>query len=579
MRLKLFSVAVIMGICANLFAQSVPKPDHVVVLMLENWGYSNIIGSANAPHINALVNDPHAALFTQSYALYHPSQPNYVMLYSGYNQGITTDNMSSGTPFHTCNLGASLITNGYTFKGYSEDLPSAGSLIATSGNYARKHCPWTNWIASSGTNTVSSTVHQPYTSFPTSANYSTLPTVSFVIPNLADDMHNPTNSVTAIQNGDTWVYNNLTNYINWAKTNNSLLILTFDEDTGSMVNGVSTTSNRITTIFIGQMVQGGSYATHMNHYTVLRTLEDMYSLPHCDSSANYNPITACWVPPCTPVTASITNATVCAGTSVTLTGSGAASYTWSGGVTNGVAFVPTTTATYSVTGTGGNGCTNTATKTITVRPTASGTQTLAVCAGHSITVGSTTHNTTGTFHDILTSFNGCDSIVTTNLTVNTIDKTVSVSNATLTANATNATYQWINCTNGNAPIAGQTSQNYTATTSGNYKVIVSQNSCSDTSTCYNITTTGIFENSFAATITIYPNPTNSSVTLNFIDKGGNVAIEVFNDLGQLVYTEKINDCPKEYSKTIDMNAFNRGIYFFRIVTNENTHTQKVLLIK
>ncbi len=289
-----------MGICFSSFSQTVPKPDHVVILMMENYGYPNIIGNSNAPHINALINDPQSALFTQSYCLTHPSQPNYVMLYSGYNQGITNDNIASNTPFHSCNLGASLISNGYTFIGYSESLPSAGSLVATSGNYGRKHCPWTNWQAVSGTNTVDPIIHQPYTSFPTNINYSTLPTVSFVIPNLADDMHNPTfptpnYAATAVSNGDTWFYNNLTDYINWAKTNNSLFILTFDEDEGINIGGISTSTNQITTIFVGQMIHGGSYTTHINHYNVLRTLEDMYTLPYCDSSANYNPITTCWV--------------------------------------------------------------------------------------------------------------------------------------------------------------------------------------------------------------------------------------------------------------------------------------------
>lgn len=302
MRKILFSVALIISFCNAPSAQTVPKPDHVVILMLENYGYSNIIENSNAPHINAWANDPKAALFTQSYALVHPSQPNYIMLYSGNNQGITNDNTTTNSPFNTCNLGASLIDNGFTFTGYSEDLPSVGSLVSTSGDYARKHSPWTNWQSPTGTNTVDSTTNQPYTSFPTNTNYDSLPTVSFVIPNLAHDMHDPTfpnpnYSVTAISNGDTWIYDNLNDYVNWAKTNNSLLILTFDEDDGYSIGGVSTSSNQITTIFIGQMIQGGSYTSHINHYTLLRTLEDMYTLPYCDSSANYSPITDCWVDP------------------------------------------------------------------------------------------------------------------------------------------------------------------------------------------------------------------------------------------------------------------------------------------
>jgi hypothetical protein len=192
MKTKLFTITAIIAILGNTLAQSVPTPDHVVVLMMENYGYADIIGSPNAPHLNALLSDPNAALFTQSYGLYHPSQPNYIMLYSGNNQGVTNDNAVSNTPLSTCNLGASLIANGHTFTGFSEDLPSVGDLTTSSGNYVRRHCPWTNWVATSGTNSVPASVHQPYTSFPSNTNYASLPTVSFVIPSLTEDKHNPT---------------------------------------------------------------------------------------------------------------------------------------------------------------------------------------------------------------------------------------------------------------------------------------------------------------------------------------------------------------------------------------------------
>ncbi len=300
MKTKLFAITAIISMFGNAQAQ-VPTPDHVVVLMMENYGYADIVGNANAPHINALLNDSHTALFTQSFAVSHPSQPNYIMLYSGNNQGVATDNISNNTPFSTCNLGASLIGNGYSFSGYSEDLSTTGDLTATAGNYVRRHCPWTNWVASSGTNTVPPSAHQPYTSFPSNTNYASLPTVSFVIPNLANDMHNPTfptpnYKATAISNGDNWVYNNLSDYINWAKNNNSLLIITFDEDDGLSFGGVSTSTNQIATLFIGEMVQGGSYSSQINHYNVLRTIEDMYNLPYCGNSANVLPITSCWFP-------------------------------------------------------------------------------------------------------------------------------------------------------------------------------------------------------------------------------------------------------------------------------------------
>src|SRR5205085_9435855 len=131
----------------------------------------------------------YTALFTHSFALSHPSQPNYLQLFSGSNQGVTDDNVPANLPFITPNLGAELLNQSKTFVGYSEDLPSVGYTGATSGNYARKHNPWVNWQGTA-LNGIPSTDNQPYTAFPT--NYNLLPTVSFVIPNQNNDMHNGT---------------------------------------------------------------------------------------------------------------------------------------------------------------------------------------------------------------------------------------------------------------------------------------------------------------------------------------------------------------------------------------------------
>jgi hypothetical protein len=288
----------------DIMAQNVPTPDHVMVVLLENEGYGSIIGNSNCPFINSLANDPANAVFTQSFALTHPSQPNYLMLYSGDNQGVTNDNNITNAPYSTPNLGAALITAGLTFKGYSEDLPAAGALDYYYANYARKHAPWTNWQGT-GNNRVPGSVNQPFTSFPT--NFNNLPTVSFVIPNQVHNMHDPpSNPSQAIANGDAWIAANLTSYITWAKTHNSLLILTFDEDGGS-------TGNNITTIFMGEMVNGGNYSNHIDHYNVLRTIEDMYGLPYAGASANKTPITNCWVSLSTGVSGTSLNNSVAIG--------------------------------------------------------------------------------------------------------------------------------------------------------------------------------------------------------------------------------------------------------------------------
>lgn len=251
---------------------SVPRPDHVVVVVFENTSAGSIIGNSSAPYFNQLADS--GANFTNAFAIEHPSQPNYLDLFSGSNQGVTDD--SCPHTFSTANEGAQLIAKGLTFTGYSESLPSAGSTVCTFGTngYARKHSPWVNFT------NVPAADNQPFSAFPT--DYSQLPTVSWVIPNLCDDMHN-----CSIATGDTWLKSHLDGYVQWAKTHNSVLITTFDEDD-------SLGDNQIATIFNGQPVKTGSYGERIDHFSVLRTIEDMYGLPYAGAAANATSITDAW---------------------------------------------------------------------------------------------------------------------------------------------------------------------------------------------------------------------------------------------------------------------------------------------
>lgn len=268
------------GLLLSRFAPAqVPKFDHVVVVIMENKAYEQVLGSPSAPYLTELVQDPNAALFTQSFALTHPSQPNYLHLFSGSAQGVKDDKVPAELPFKTANLGAELLAKGFAFKAYSEDLPAAGFTGATSARYVRKHAPWVNWQGT-GTNAIPAAAHVPFSEFP--SDYSSLPTVAFVIPNLINDVHDGT-----VTQGDSWIKRNLDGYIQWAKTHNSLFIFTFDEDDGSA-------ENRIPTFFVGQHVKKGSYHEHITHETILRTIEDMYSLGHAGDSATEKPITDIW---------------------------------------------------------------------------------------------------------------------------------------------------------------------------------------------------------------------------------------------------------------------------------------------
>ena len=256
-----------------------PKPDHIVIVIEENHAFPQIIGSVNAPYINALATGSNAAKFTKSFAVTHPSQPNYLDLFSGSSQGVTDDRNPPNDPFTTPNLGSQLISAGMSYTTYAESLPTVGYNENTSGAYVRKHNPAANWMGT-GVNQIPVTTNQPFTAFP--ADYTQLPTVSIVIPDENDDMHDGT-----ISTGDAWLQTHLDGYIQWAKTHNSLFILTFDEDDDFH-------HNHIATIFCGSMVKKGRYTNAINHYNVLRTIEDMYALPYAGNAANVTSITSCW---------------------------------------------------------------------------------------------------------------------------------------------------------------------------------------------------------------------------------------------------------------------------------------------
>jgi acid phosphatase len=250
-------------------ATGVPRFDHVVLVMFENHALSQIT-SSTAPYFTSLASQ--GAKFTQSYAITHPSQPNYLALFSGSTQGVTSDACPKN--FSSTNLGAQLIGAGLTFKGYSESMPSNGYTGCSSGTYARKHNSWVDF------SNVPAASNLTYASFPT--DFTQLPTVAFVSPNLCNDMHD-----CSVGTGDTWLRSHFDGYAQWAKTHNSLLIVTFDEDN-------SASSNHIYTSFVGAHVTVGSYSEKITHYTVLRTIEASYGLAGINNAASLSPITDVW---------------------------------------------------------------------------------------------------------------------------------------------------------------------------------------------------------------------------------------------------------------------------------------------
>jgi hypothetical protein len=275
-----------------------PRYDHVVIVMEENRTPGQIIGDlVNAPYLTSLATA--GVQLGSMFALEHPSQPNYLQLFSGSNQGVVDDDLppnfsttpTSTYPLLTPNLAAELIAAGFTFAGFSEEIETAGATdwadydphSATHPGiyYRRKHNPWANWVAKVlplPPNQLTSTVNRAFNQFPT--DFTQLPTVSFVIPNQLHDMHDGSR-----KQGDDWLRDNFNSYALWARTNNSLLIITWDEDDYNE-------DNQIPTIFYGARLRDGATVNGTwTLHNLLRTLEDMYGFAgHAGAAAQVRPI-------------------------------------------------------------------------------------------------------------------------------------------------------------------------------------------------------------------------------------------------------------------------------------------------
>ncbi len=245
----------------------VQRPDHVVVVILENEQRSSVIGSAHAPYLDKLA--ARGANLTHSYGVSHPSQPNYLALFSGSTQGVTGDACPQRFP-KADNLGHQLRTAGLSFAGYAESLPKVGFAGCVSGRYQRKHNPWVDFT------NLPASVNRPFSAFP--RDYRKLPTVSFVSPNMCHSMHD-----CSIRTGDRWMKKHLDRYARWATRHNSWLVVTFDENAGGTVNPIPT-------IILGDHVDPGRNAQKINHYTLLRTIEDAYGLPALGHAAAVSPL-------------------------------------------------------------------------------------------------------------------------------------------------------------------------------------------------------------------------------------------------------------------------------------------------
>lgn len=294
-------------------------PAHIVVVIEENHSVTQVTGSPNAPYENSLISQ--GLYYSNSHGTDHDSQPNYLELFAGQNlgfhgvtlpgsqhytdwtpascaasqycqDGLNNSDNQNVVPFSGSNLYTSLAAAGKTFVGYSESQPydgylgyaacANGSTANSCREYRQKHNGWVQYLGTPGN--VTAAQDRTFAEFQ-GTHFANLPNVSFVVPNQYNDAHDTVtangvpcaqaggatcNDATTIQNADSWLQNNLGAYAAWAKTHNSLLIVTYDEN-----NYDFTQNNPITTIVVGDPrdVTRGVDSRYVNHYDLLKYLE------------------------------------------------------------------------------------------------------------------------------------------------------------------------------------------------------------------------------------------------------------------------------------------------------------------
>jgi hypothetical protein len=218
--------------------KQVPKYDHIVIVMMENQNYGSIIGpKTDAPYINQLAKK--GTLLTNYMAVAHPSEGNYLAIYAGSDFGITDKT-------------ASYKTTGPSMYQILKDAKKSFAAYVELEKASSSHHPWEDFPEDK-------TVQRDFKTLP-KGDYKSLPHVSFVIPNVMNDMHDGT-----VAQGDAWLKKHLSGYADWAVKNNSLLIVQWDENAGDV-------PNRVPSVFYGARLRGGPDNTLVNHYSLLSTI-------------------------------------------------------------------------------------------------------------------------------------------------------------------------------------------------------------------------------------------------------------------------------------------------------------------
>jgi hypothetical protein len=253
--------------------------NHVIWVWFENRDIGEITAQS-APFFTTFATNN--ANFTNYFGVQHPSQPNYVDAFSGSNQGIVDDNHHSVS---ADNLGAQLTAAGRSWRVYAQDFPGSCSDVDTftggvdgpgvAGQYVRKHNPAMTFQSVTGSQTECGNV-QPLANFDPTVNF------AFVVPNMINDMHDGTTA-----QGDAFLQSFVPLVTNSPDFAHTLLIVTFDESDAVPLPA----GGHVYTAAAAPWLHNVTISPTYDHFSLLRTTEDIFGLPHLGSAATASTIT------------------------------------------------------------------------------------------------------------------------------------------------------------------------------------------------------------------------------------------------------------------------------------------------
>ena len=219
------------------------------------------------------------------------------------------------------------------------------------------------------------------------------------------------------------------------------------------------------------------------------------------------------------------------------------------------------------------GCDSIVTLNLTINTLESSSIVEEVCDNYTWSANNQTYSNSGVYTGTLNTVDGCDSIVTLNLTIQSVDTDVTIDfdDKTLLAASNYSNYQWVDCKNGYTPIQGANTAVYAPTENGSYAVIINDGNCSDTSSCISINTMDIDKES-KIDLKIYPNPTNGMVNIDFMKDSDRSIVKVYDMTGKLVQEFKVEN-QQQFQFYLKGES---GIYTLEINSNNGVAQRKRL---